>query len=218
MDTFHERPSSDTWNLVLESGTEGVVHGFEATASLWTCRWPASVRRIQPGPEIESMAMKGLHFIVFPNRASAERAQSRLTQQDRSERLRSTRLHEDSIDLLLGVDLEGTAAQMAREEDAIRRFAFAFGALLILGLVVDFSGWEGGSGMAATFGLGSLGVIAGTIAVLCAKEDALDAALNAAELELSEGRVLLTIPTDEDTERVADHAASAFGGREIFRA
>ncbi|MEM8712660.1 MAG: hypothetical protein AAGG01_17045 [Planctomycetota bacterium] len=162
--------------------------------------------------------MKGLHFIVFPNRASAEKAQMLLTEQSRSERLRCSRLHENSIDLLLGMDLEGTAAQVAREESAIRRFTLAFGALLILGLIVDASGWEGGAGMAATFGLGSLGVIAGTIAVLGAKEDALDQALNAAEEELGQGRILLTIPTDDDTERVADHAAATFGGREIFRA
>jgi hypothetical protein len=53
---------------------------------------------------------------------------------------------------------------------------------------------------------------------LGARHQPLDHALSHAETEIGHGHVLLTIPTDDTCEDIADRAAKTSGGRQIFSA
>ncbi|QDV06289.1 hypothetical protein Poly30_17980 [Planctomycetes bacterium Poly30] len=162
--------------------------------------------------------MKGVLFVVYSTRAKAEEARRQLVVQPPYSRLQDTRVHDRDLDPLLGVDLDGTSAQLAREEDVLRRFAVIFGASVLAGLIIDLSGWLGDIGLVATMGLGSLGIALGTLAVLFSRHQPLDHALRQVDDEIERGRVLLTIPTDEACQEIADRTARESGGQQIFSA
>lgn len=162
--------------------------------------------------------MKTLHFSTFPHRSWAESARRGITRDIGANDDRPIRLHEGEIDLLTAADLSGCAAQSRRERSIAHPFLTWFFAFAAVGLVIDLFVITTFTGLVATMLLGSLGVVAGTIAVLASEVGPMDRAFSELGDSLREGDVVLTVrcstaDRDEVARRVTEH-----GGRGVFEA
>ena len=161
-------------------------------------------------------SVKGLIFLIFPNRAQGRSAWLSAIQRSPDAESRTPRMHEGALDPMLAVDLAGTEAQTLREQDVMKRFAFVFGLFTAAGLAIDLSGWIGDAGLAATMGMGSIGTVMGTLIVLLAPHQSLDSALKEADERLARGECLVTIPTVHGQGLRGAHLAANHGGRVLF--
>ena len=158
--------------------------------------------------------MKRVLLTTFPAHADALAAQSSLTRSEHCE----TRVHRDEVEPVLGIDLSGTDEQQADERAVFTRFGLAFAAFLAVGLVLDLLHVVGDLGLPLTMTFGSLGVFAGTLAVLADGARPLDAALREVGNALERGHVLLTVTVDDSASDRVAATVSAHGGNTVYRA
>lgn len=163
--------------------------------------------------------MERLVFASFADAHTARDAQRAVTTGGAAEsHRRRSLLHEGEFHPLLARDLSGTPAQVALERSTVARNAAWFFGVLAIGLAIDLSGWFPELPWVATMVFGSIGVVAGALAVLMADPGPLERPLERAQGDLRVGRVLLTLRVDQQARAQAAEDIAAHGGEHLFDA
>ncbi len=157
--------------------------------------------------------MKRLLLALFPCTEDAERARAALGAAPAA-----ARLHEGGLEPQLGIDLDGTPAQGADERGVAVRFFLAFAACTGAGVALDLMTGGSEAGLPLTMAFGSLGVLAGAVAVVLAPVRPLDVALTEASGAITRGDVLLSVAVDEASRALAAETVRRHGGRTVFAA
>ena len=164
--------------------------------------------------------MRSVVFAVFGGRSEALRARRALDDATLAEPGRGARLHERSLDPMLGVELSGTLAQSDGERRVAVRFGVPFAIAALAGLLIDL--WLGidRTGLTGTMALGSLGIAVGTLAVLVGARQPLDEALVVMDQALAGGRVVLSVPVETDATDLVSirETVRVHGGQVVFQA
>jgi len=145
--------------------------------------------------------MVSVLFAMFADRERADRARS-LIGSAVGQPGHVGRLHEASVDPVLGMDLAGTTADGGKV--VLSRFGMVFAAGLILGVILDVVFGFADRGLIFTQLGGGLSLIAGTVAVLLSPRSPFETGLGDVEAALDRGEVLVTVRVDEtERDRVA---------------